>query len=98
MGWVGVYSCSPTQPKFFNKDNSVSTFSAFRFKKSSASKLAKAQNKDAIQSMKAIIKKIESGQFYVDTFGGWPGGEGKFNFSITLKEAEIPRLSEELEK
>jgi len=75
----------------FIKDNSVST----KFNKAT---WAKQQNKEAVQAMKELIKKIETGQFYVENYGGWPGVEGKYNFNITLKSAEIPVLSEELEK
>ena len=72
----------------FYEDNSVST----------GKRIAKKQNKDAIGALKALIRKMENGELYVENFGGWAGTEGKYNFSITLKEAEIPRLSEELEK
>jgi len=67
-----------------------------RFKKTTTSKRAKQQDRQAISAMRAIIEKIETGQMSVEIFGSWTAREGKLNFKIVLIESDIPVLSEQL--
>jgi len=54
--------------------------------------------KTAIQTLRAIATKLEKGELGVDTFGLWPGVEGRWNFKIVLTESEIPVPSEQFKE
>lgn len=43
------------------------------------------QLKEAIRSMKHIIKLLESGQYELVKHGEWPGLDGKINLSISIQ-------------
>ena len=44
--------------------------------------------KDAINTMKSIIKLLESGEYMVLEHGLWPGLDEKLNFKIIVKIQE----------
>lgn len=69
------------------------------FIKSSTSRRARKHNQNAISQMEAIIKKLKTGELSVETVGFWNGATPNLHtFSLVVKDADIPVLSEELRK
>lgn len=55
------------------------------------------QKKDAIQTMKNVIKMIESGDYKVEECGLWPGLDGKQNLKVVVKESQSNQVLDQSE-
>ena len=53
------------------------------------------KKKDAIQTMKNIIKLIESGTYEVLECGLWSGLDGKQNFKVIVKDSTVLEHAEQ---